>query len=127
MKAPKSTACCWCPECLSENPETKANLERLDALWLKLAGHPLSPLDWPYIEALFTGGIPMGAIAQGIIQTFHNYQRVPRTRPIRNFSYCLQEIVRAHQELQQLKTQLNPALYAAYLDSLAKGVERMLR
>ena len=64
----------------------------------------LTPLDWEYLAAWETAGLPIEAVVLGMHRTFENARRGPQNAPvprIRRIAYCAQEIYAAAEQLAE--------------------------
>ena len=80
--------------------------------WRKRGAHLLvSPLDWAIVETWQKAGIPLGAVLKGIDRAFESWGRSRRAasgRPLKSLAYCVDAVLDAASEAQELSRGSGP-------------------
>jgi hypothetical protein len=90
-------------EILAEEPKNYFNyFTEIEECYQKSRGTPslLSPLDWALIESWKEAGVSLDAARVGIQRTFEKYsKRRRRFQKVNGLGYCVQEVLKAADEL----------------------------
>ncbi len=85
--------------------------------WRKRGAHLLvSPLDWAIVETWQKAGIPLAAVLKGIDRAFESWGRSRRAavgRPLKSLAYCVDAVLDAASQAQELARGSGPEASAA--------------